>query len=364
MHASAVLVALGIGVLFIVTTYLIQRAVIRDVRADAPSRGGNVFLIDISPSQQETLREFVSGQAGVEKPPEMIGYFVARMLKKNGTPAEKLALSKQRRDQLQTSRLSIADALPKDFELTSGRFWKPGSTTPEVAISDEEVQRYHMKLGDRLLFQAAGRLVETQVVAIYHPNKQAAFRFEILYPSGAMGNIPATYFGTVQVEPEQIPQLEAALFDKFPTITVMNLADILQRIQEAVDQIAVVVRFLAAFAIFAGIVILSSSIVGTRKRRIREVAILKTLGATRRKITTIFSVEFTILGGVAGLMGGLLANAFCRLIVTRYMKMPFHYDVASVLFSVVGMIVLANIAGWMASMKILGLRPLEVLRAE
>jgi putative ABC transport system permease protein len=364
MHASAVLVALGIGVLFIVTTYLIQRAVIRDVRADAPSRGGNVFLIDISPSQQETLRKFVSVQPGVEKPPEMIGYFVARMLKKNGTPAEKLALSKQRRDQLQTSRLSIVDTLPKDFELTAGRFWKPNSKTPEVAISDEEEQRYHIKLGDRLLFQAAGRLVETPVVAIYHPNKQAAFRFEILYPSGAMTNIPATYFGTVQVTPEQIPQLEAELFDKFPTITVMNLADILQRIQEAVDQIALVVRFLAAFAIFAGIVILSSSIIGTRTRRIREVAILKTLGATRRKITTIFSVEFTILGGVAGLMGSLLANGFSLFIVTRYMKIPFHYDALAVLVSVVAMIVLANIAGWAASVRLLGLRPLEVLRAE
>jgi putative ABC transport system permease protein len=364
MHASAVLVALGIGVLFIVTTYLIQRAVIRDVRADAPSRGGNVFLIDISPSQQEALRKFVSAQPGVEKPPEMIGYFVARMVKKNGTPAEKLALSKQRRDQLQTSRLSIENALPKDFELTAGRFWKPNSATPEVAISDEEEQRYGIRLGDRLLFQAAGRMIETPVVAIYHPGKQAAFRFEILYPSGAMASIPATYFGTVQVKPDQIPHLEAALFDNFPTITVMNLADILQRIQEAVDQVALVVRFLAAFAIFAGIVILSSNIAGTRKRRIREVAILKTLGATRRKITTIFSVEFTILGGVAGLMGGLLANAFSHLIVTRYMKMPFHYDLLAVLVSIVAMIVLANVAGWMASMKLLGLRPLEVLRAE
>jgi putative ABC transport system permease protein len=321
-------------------------------------------LIDISPSQQEALRKFVSGQPGVEKPPDMTGYFVARLLKRNGTPVDKLALSKQRRDQLQTSRLSIADALPKDFELTAGRFWKPGSATPAVAISDEEEQRYHLKLGDRLLFQAAGRRIETPVVAIYHPNKQAAFRFEILYPSGAMANIPATYFGTVQVKPEQVAPLEAALFDRFPTITVMNLADILQRIQEAVDQIALVVRFLAAFAIFAGIVILASSIVGTRRRRVREVAILKTLGATRRKITTIFSVEFTILGGIAGLMGGLLANAFSGLIVVKYMKMPFHYDVLAVLFSVVAMIILANIAGWMASTKLLGLRPLEILRAE
>jgi putative ABC transport system permease protein len=144
----------------------------------------------------------------------------------------------------------------------------------------------------------------------------------------------------------------------------MNLSDILQRIQEAVDQVAMVIRFLAAFAIFAGVVILCSSVAGTRQRRIREVAILKTLGATKRRVTAIFSVEFTILGAVAGLAGGLLANAFSGLITTRYIEIPFHFDAVSVLFSALMMVVLANGAGWLASMRLLDLKPLEILRAE
>ena len=81
----------------------------------------------------------------------------------------------------------------------------------------------------------------------------------------------------------------------------MNLADVLKRIQEAVDQVALVVRFLALFAILAGVIILSSSVAGTRYRRIREVAILKTLGGTKRRISAIFSIEFSILGAVSGL---------------------------------------------------------------
>ncbi len=207
-------------------------------------------------------------------------------------------------------------------------------------------------------------MIDTTVAAIYHPNKQAAFRFEILFPPRALNGIPAIYFGAARVKPAQIPRLEGALFEKFPTITVMNLADILQRVQEAVDQIALVIRFLAAFAIFAGVIILSSSVAGTRHRRIREVAILKTLGATRRRVTTIFSVEFTILGAVAGLIGGLLANIFSDFIATHYIHIPFRFDPISVIASVIGMVVLANLAGWLASMRLLDLRPLEVLRAE
>ena len=51
--------------------------------------------------------------------------------------------------------------------------------------------------------------------------------------------------------------------------------------QEVVDQIALVIRFISAFAILAGAIILASSIAGTRFRRVREIVIFKTLGATR-----------------------------------------------------------------------------------
>jgi putative ABC transport system permease protein len=172
------------------------------------------------------------------------------------------------------------------------------------------------------------------------------------------------YYGAVHVDPAKIPQVEEAIFNRFPTVTVMDLADVLRRIQEAVDQVALVVRFLALFAILAGVIILSSSVAGTRYRRIREVAILKTLGATRRRITSIFSIEFSILGATAGLVGGILANLFTRIISDRFIDAVFDFDWASLLVVMVGTALLANIAGWLASTRILDQRPLEVLRGE
>jgi len=186
----------------------------------------------------------------------------------------------------------------------------------------------------------------------------------VLFPESALAGMPAIYFGSAQVQPDEIPDLELALFEKFPTLTVMNLADILKRIQEAVDQVALVIRFLAGFAILAGIIILSSSIAGTRHRRIREVAILKTLGATRRRISGIFSIEFTILGAVSGFIGGLLANGFSGIIANQFIKTQFTFDWRAVLIATIATAVLANAAGWLASMKILNQRPLEVLRSE
>ena len=90
------------------------------------------------------------------------------------------------------------------------------------------------------------------------------------------------------------------VYEHFPTITVVNMAEVLDTIQSIVDQISLVVRFISFFSILAGAVILASSVAGTRFRRIREVVILKTLGATRRRIAQIFSMEFLVIGTVAG----------------------------------------------------------------
>jgi len=62
--------------------------------------------------------------------------------------------------------------------------------------------------------------------------------------------------------------------------------------KQVVDQVSLVVRFIAAFAILAGAVILASTVAGTRFRRVRETAVLKTLGAKRFTLAGIFSVEF------------------------------------------------------------------------
>jgi putative ABC transport system permease protein len=146
---------------------------------------------------------------------------------------------------------------------------------------------------------------------------------------------PIIYYGGVRVKPRAVAALQRATYDKFPTVTVVNVADVLEIVQQVVDQIALVVRFISMFAILAGVVILASSVAGTRFRRIREVVILKTLGATRKRVAGIFSVEFLVLGAVAGLMGSLLATAFSALLLKRWLDADFRLDLAPNLVCIV-----------------------------
>jgi putative ABC transport system permease protein len=189
-------------------------------------------------------------------------------------------------------------------------------------------------------------------------------RVEFIFNTSALAGFPVIYYSSLRAQPSDVPALQEALYKRFPTVTVVNIADVLQIIQGVVDRISQVVRFISMFAILAGAVILSSSVAGTRFRRMREVVILKTLGATRWRVSRIFSVEFLVLGAVAGLMGSLLAGGFANLLLKRMLDAPTSIPVIPIALSVVATAFIANAAGWMASFPILGQKPLEILREE
>jgi putative ABC transport system permease protein len=142
------------------------------------------------------------------------------------------------------------------------------------------------------------------------------------------------------------------------------MADALALLQTVIDQIAKVIRFLSGFSILAGIIVLAASVAGTRMRRVREVAILKALGGTRGRIVAIFSIEFLVLGCVAGLIGGLLANGFANILLHRLLDAAGEWHAGPVLIAVFATALIATATGWLASFRILRQRPLEVLRDE
>lgn len=361
-QARSVLVALGIGVMFTLTTYLLQSTVLREVRSEGPGREGNLFLLDVRNSSGVT--KLVESQPGVTGKVELVGYIVARMLSQNGVPVSQLKLNSERKNQLEAVRITTADQKPRGIDLRRGTWWNPDSSDPQLAVSDQALRNYRLKLGDQLRFQIAGRVVSAPLVAVFSREERASVRYDLVFPRLALKNSPVVYYGAVHVDPPKIPAVEEAVFEHFPTVTVMNLAEILTGIQTAIDQVTLVIRFLALFTILAGVIILCSSVAGTRYRRIREVAVLKTLGGTKRRITGIFSIEFSILGAVAGLIGGILANVFTKIIAEKFIETSFDFAWLSLLAVTIGTALLANFAGWMASARILDRRPLEVLRGE
>jgi putative ABC transport system permease protein len=367
-HAQAVLVALGIGVTFTLTVYLLQHGLVSEMMRSAPKDMPNVFLINITESERDGILELLRKQEGLEKNPEIFASSRARIVAVNGTPIRELKVE-GRSDRYQREQtVTWMAEKPRGLTLTQGAWWSASSVAhvaPQLCVGEPIAQALRIKPGSRLDWTAGGVPLSVQV-ACTHKEEEERFGpdLDFVFSPGALRGMPVSYFGGLRVKREHVAALQRITYQRYPTVTVINAAEVLAIIQEVVDQVAIVVRFVAFFAMLAGVIILASSVAGTRFRRIREAAILKTLGATRKRVIAIFSVEFLILGLVAGLMGSLLASGLSRLLLTRMLDAPFRFEPLPNVAAIVLTALLAASAGWLASYRILGQKPLEVLRSE
>ncbi len=364
-QASAAVVALGVGVMFTLTVFLVQGALLRQIRSSAPPGTPNVFLLDIPADERQAIADLIRRQDGVESAPDVTGAVAARIDSVDGVSVDRLPLRDYGRRFLRTRSVTALNEKPPEMEILKGAWWKPDDRLPLVCATDEAARILNLKPGSTVEWNIWNRTIRTRVACVQRTESlRMSGRFEFLFNPGQLEEFPAIYYGSARVRPGAVAPLQRIMYQRFPTVTVINMADVMQTVEEVVDRISVVVRFISAFTILAGAVMLASSVAGTRFRRMREVVILKTLGATRRRIAGIFSVEFLVLGTVAGIMGSLLASGFAALILRRLMQIEFHFDPVSDLAAVLVAAALATAAGWVACFPILGRKPLEILREE
>jgi putative ABC transport system permease protein len=366
-QSAAVLAALGTGVMLILAVYLMQSTLVRDIRETASPTLPNIFLIDVTTDEVAGVKDFFAHQPGVSQATgealDLMPVVAGRFISLNGKPLEQMKDQHFPRRMLENAELSWADTPPAGDKVANGKWWT-NADAAELAISEGVAERLHLGLGSTAELEIGGVVRTLKISAIYRADGQhLGSRVPFMLPSNQLKDQIATWYGGAHVDPRQVASMERALFAAYPTVTVINLADVLARIESVVDQITFVVRFLAGFSIFAGLMILASSIASTRFRRMREAVVLKTLGATRMRIVRTFSVEFSVLGLLAGSVGVVFANLLTRVLL-RKLEVDFHIDWTATLIALIGTAVLATATGWIASYRILGLRPLQVLREE
>jgi putative ABC transport system permease protein len=362
-QSAAVLAALGTGVMLILAVYLMQKDLLLDLRETASPKLPNVFLVDVRSAEVDGVRAFFAHQAGVSQQLSLMPVVMGRFVSINGQQVDQMKGQHYPVRMLESAELTWADTPPEGDKVTAGTWWTNRSAA-QIAVDVGVAQRLHVGVGSAVELETGGTTRTLKVAAIYRADGQhLGARVPFVLPSGLISDQPATWYGGAHIDPKQVPAMERAFFAAYPTITIINVADVLERIENVVDQITFVVRLLAGFSILAGLTILASSIASTRFRRMQEAVVLKTLGATRMRIVRTFSVEFSVLGLLAGAVGVVFANLLTRVLLHR-LDIGFQIAWGATATALVGTAALATATGWIASYRILGLRPLEVLREE
>jgi putative ABC transport system permease protein len=362
-QSAAVLAALGVGVMLILSVFITQRAIVVSMQTTMASGIPNVFLIDIAPDEIAGVRKLVLAQPGAKHDFEALPILTGRVMSIGGELVEQMHRRQHARRLERTVSFTWLDKKPPGIKLTQGAWWKP-QDAQGVAVVDWMAQRMNLHVGSQMGFLSDGKSFNATVRAIYKVDgEHISSRTEFIFPQALLAGLPAVWYGAVHIQPAQIAGMQRVLFARYPTVTAINIADILDTIERVAGQITVVIRFLAGFSILSGVVILASSVASTRFRRVREVVVLKALGATRRRIAGVFSVEFVTLGLLAGVAGALFADGLSRILL-HVAEIPFVSDPVAEAWAVVATTVLAVATGWVASYRILGQKPLEVLREE
>jgi len=363
-QSAAVLTALGVGVMLMMTVYSVQRAIVRDLNDSDSSKSPNVFLVDMAPEELAGVTKLLASMPSVHGGIETIPVVSARIVSISGVPADQLKIQHYPKRMLRSTSLTWADTLPLGEKVVAGHWWDSRNAGAQFAVTESTAKLLHVKIGSRMTFAIGDRQIPATVVALYRSDGQHLYaRSRFIFPSGVLANEPVVWYGAFHADPARVGDVERALYAAFPTVTVINVADVMETIRKVVDQIAAIVRFLAGFTILAGGIILASSITATRFQRIREVAILKSLGALRRQIVSMLSIEFLLLGGIAGASGVIFALLLSDILLHK-LEVVFHPGWAANIAAVIATAVLSSIIGWLACLRILEQKPLEVLREE
>ena len=162
---------------------------------------------------------------------------------------------------------------------------------------------------------------------------------------------------------------EGALFQRevvknYPNVSVIDVGLILNTLDNILSKISFVIRFMALFSILTGLLVLVSSVILSKFQRIKESVLLRTMGASKRQIFSINSLEYFFLGSLASLSGiilSLLASWGLAYFTFNSTFVPDLLPIVLVYISITSITILIGLAN---SRGIVSKPPLEVLRSE
>lgn len=261
--------------------------------------------------------------------------------------------------------LSWSDTLPEDNRITEGQWWLPGQHSAEYGVSVEEklAQELQLKLGDELTFSAGGVNMQAKVVS-FRALKWDSMRpnFYFLFSEGALQNMAPMYLSSVFIPAAQ-KNLISDILKAMPTILVIEMDMVIERIQSVVGQISRTLELVLWLVLCGGLLVLVAAVYASLDMRMQESAILRALGAQRRLLLSSIAAEFFILGLFSGVLAAFFAQILLLCLQGLIFDMPLSLNsvlwLAGPLFAALGIMLI----GLISCRKVVHSPPMEVLRA-
>ena len=381
----AVVLSLGFGAFLLGALAVSQHNLLRQLRLDGGLGRPNLVFFDIQPDQLGSVEgllrtEGLPAQAPVPIVPMRLsainGKSVSQLLadtlhrSREGDRVEPWALRREYRS-------TYRDTSVASEKIVVGDWWDrvgprhalapPGPTSPvpvslEVGIASD----LGVTVRDTLTWDIQG----VQVVSVVRNLREVNWaRFEpnffAVFPSGPLDDAPQSYVLMTRVDdPAATGRLQRQVVERHPNVTSIDLTSIQQTIERIVASVVLAIRFMALLSLATGVVVLIGALATSRYQRIREAALLKTLGATRSQVVRVMVTEYAALGLLASVVATGLSAAGGWALMKWIFKVPFTVPWSAFGILALTMVGLTVVTGIWNSLDVFRRPPLEVLRAE
>ena len=367
---SSVVLSLGLGLTLLVALSLIDGNIREQLTRGLPGRTPSFFFMDIQNSQLDEFGSFLeraAPDAKIERVPMMRG----RVVRLNGTLASEVKAAENAAWVLEGDRgITYSESLPDGSTLLDGEWWPADYKGPLLVSMEAEVARgLGLKTGDSVTINVSGRNLTARIANLRTVNwRSLGINFVFVFSPNTFAGAPHSFLATAAFPSGSASERELAILkdvaNRFPTITSLRVKDALDAISGAMDQLAFAIRGASGIALVSSILVLAGALAAGQRGRIYDAVVLKTLGATRRRLLKAFVIEYALLGlatAVFGLVAGGLAAWF---VLIRVMKLESFTWLWGSALGAVGLALIVTVGlGLLGTWRVLGQKPAAHLRA-
>jgi len=305
--------SIGIGTFLISTLYFTKDMLLEKAAIEDSANSANMILMDIQSQQVEDVSNTVeaSGMPVIDK----ISIVTMRVETLNGKHVEDIR--KDTTSQVgrwilnHEFRVTYRDSLIGSEKVIEGKWVNNFNSDKDIpiSVSSDFANMAKVKIGDPVSFNVQGRIMNTVVQSIREVDwSRLQPNFSVVFPSGVLESAPQFSVMTLRTpNDDSSAKLQQKLVSDFPNVSILDLKRILELLEDILAKIGWIINFMAFFSIFVGVAVLMGAIYSSKHQRVKQGALLRTLGAKTFQILKMIAIEYTILGFLGAFMGVVLA---------------------------------------------------------
>ncbi|MGB8041495.1 MAG: FtsX-like permease family protein, partial [Pseudolabrys sp.] len=363
-----IVLSLGLGIALLVTVIEIDGNLQRQFTNELPAKAPSFYFLDIPADQSERFGAFVRAQSPsgrLEEVPMLRG----RIISAGGIPAENIKPREDAAWVLQSDRgITYASEIPAGSRLVEGKWWIADYDGPPLVSFEKRVaEGLGLKLGDPVVVNVLGRNITATIANMRLVDWESlGINFVMVFSPNSFRGAPHTHLATLAYPgggtPAQEATLISAVAQAFPMVTAVRVKDALDAVGSIVANLILAIRGASAITLVVAALVLGGALAAGHRYRVYDAVVLKTLGATRGRLLTAYSIEYLLIGtatAVFGVIGGSLA---AWLIVVQLMHLSFTWLPLPALTAATAAVVVTVGLGLAGTFVALGQKPAPILR--